>query len=205
MASGAETITPASPAPSTRDRLIDAAFRVVARDGLEAASVKTIAAEAGITPGLVHYHFPGKTAVLEAALRRGLDDYLARGAQRRASVPAHQQVAAFFAASRAAAGPDRDFFRVRLSLAARAMTDPALAAVMVELNAAAVREVALAFAAATGREAPSPEDLALAATLKAAFDGIMLAWINDPSFPIDAAGEILERAAIAWIEQPRLL
>ena len=69
--------------PSTRDRLIAAAFVVVAREGLEAASVKAIAVEAGITAGLLHYHFPTKDALLEAALRQALDSYIVRVRTRR--------------------------------------------------------------------------------------------------------------------------
>jgi len=190
---------------STRDRLIAAAFRVVARDGLDAASVKVIAAEAGVTAGLVHYHFATKEAMLEAALRRGLDDYLARNRARRAATLPHQQIEAFFASARDSFQPDRDFFKIRLALAARAMTDPALAAVMRAINQSAVDEVALVFAAARGQGIAAAPDLALAATLKAAFDGIMLAWINDPEFPVETAGEILEQAAAMWVNEPRLL
>lgn len=201
-----EPTSPATPsAGSTRDRLIDAAFRVVAREGLEAASVKVIAAEAGVTPGLVHYHFATKEAVLEAALRRGLDDYLARNRERRLATLPHRQFEAFFAAARDAIQPDRDFFKVRLALAARAMTDPPLARVMADINLTANEEVALVFAAARGEAAASAPDLALAATLKAAFDGIMLAWINDPSFPIHTSGDIIEQAAAMWVSEPRLL
>ncbi|OYY72290.1 TetR/AcrR family transcriptional regulator [Sphingomonas sp. 28-63-12] len=191
--------------PSTRDRLIDAAFRVVARDGLEAASVKLIATEAGVTTGLVHYHFASKEAMLEAALHRGLQAYLERNRGRRAATPAHQQIEAFFAAAGAAVEPDRDFFKLRLALAARAMTQPALAGAIQAINKAAIDEVALVFAASRGAAEATPRDLALAATLKAAFDGIMLAWINDPQFPIVAAGQILEQAATLWVEEPRLL
>lgn len=200
MASAATSST-----ASTRDRLIDAAFRVVAREGLEAASVKVIAAEAGVTAGLVHYHFATKEAMLEAALHRGLEDYLARNRDRRLSTPPHKQIEAFFAAARDAVQPDRDFFKVRLALAARAMTDPALAAAMGAINRAAIEEVALVFAAARSETMAATSDLALAATLKAAFDGIMLAWINDPEFPIDSAGDILERAIETSAQEPRLL
>lgn len=197
--------TGTNPTASTRDRLIDAAFRVVARDGLDGASVKLIAAEAGITPGLVHYHFSSKEAVLEAALLRGLESYIARNRARRLETPDHRQVEAFFAAARDAAGPDRDLFRVRLSLAVRAMSQPAIARVIAEMNDAAIAEVALVFAASRGQDTATQRDVALAATLKAAFDGIMLAWINDPAFPIEAAAEILEQAATLWVREPRLL
>ena len=188
--------------PSTRERLIAAAFVVVAREGLEAASVKVIAAEAGITAGLLHYHFPTKDALLEAALRQALDAYLERVRARRLSVARADQVSALFADARHAVATDADLFRVRLAFAVRALAHPGLAAVMRDLNSVAVAETALTFAAAAGREVASDRDRQLAATLKAAFDGLMLAWLADPAFPIEAAGDFLETAAQKWIETP---
>lgn len=196
------TASPAAAPATTRDKLIDAAFRVVARDGLEAASVKTIAAEAGVAPGLLHYHFPTKEAVLVAALRRGLAAYVAREEARRARLSRAEQLDGFFAAARESAAAERDFFKVRLALAARALTSAELATVMAEVNAQAVAQTALVFAAARGATAADARDLQLAATLKAAFDGIMLSWIADPSFPIDDAAEVLGRAARAWGDIP---
>lgn len=184
--------------PGARERLIEATFAVVSRDGLEAASVKAIAAEAGITPGLLHYHFPCKAALLEAALRQALADYRERVAARRQATAPEDQLAAFFADARGGAEADAGFFRVRLAFAVQALNHPELAAVLRELNAAAVEETALTFASAAGRAAPNDRDRALAATLKASFDGLMLAWMNDPAFPVDAAAEILEGAARRW-------
>ncbi len=83
-------------------------------------------------------------------------------------------------------------FRVRLCFAAKALSSPALAGVLRELNAASVAETALTFAAARGLDVPSDRDHALAAALKAAFDGFMLTWAADPSFQISEAGRLLE-------------
>lgn len=187
---------------STRERLIDAVFTVVARDGFDGASVKVIAAEAGVTPGLTHYHFPTKDDLLEAALREALDGYLEGVRARRLSTPPDQLVAAFFADGRKAVTTDADFFRVRLAFAVRALTYPRLAAVMGELNARAIAETALTFAAAAGRSAATERDLHLAAVMKAAFDGIMLACLTDPSFPIAATETLLADAARAWLSKP---
>ncbi|MDX2235789.1 MAG: TetR/AcrR family transcriptional regulator [Hyphomonadaceae bacterium] len=177
--------------PSTRDRLIDAAFRVVAREGLEAASVKSIAAEAGVTPGLMHYHFPCKEALMEAALRRGLEEYVEVSRARRAKHSGEALLDAFFADARAAATVDADFFRVRLAFAARALTHPALAVVLRTLTDAAVEETALTLAAAAGRDVPTDHDRLTARALKAAFDGYMLAALTDPAFPLEGAARLL--------------
>ncbi len=52
-----------------RRELVDAAIRAVAANGLEKATVSVIAAEADISPGIVHHYFRDKTALLEAAMR----------------------------------------------------------------------------------------------------------------------------------------
>jgi AcrR family transcriptional regulator len=181
-------------AATTRDKLIDAAFAVVAREGFDKASVKEIAKEAGLAPGLLHYHFATRDALLEAALRKSLAAYQDDSRQRRSTTTRDRQLDAYFASARAASLSDKDFFRVRLSFAAKALAEPALAAVLRELNLAAAEEMALTFAAARGAARPTARERALAATLKAAFDGIMLAWLTDPSFPIAEAGKTLEQA-----------
>lgn len=167
--------------------------------------MKVIAAQAGVTAGLVHYHFATKEAVLAAALQHGLAAYLARQQARRAATPPHRQIEAFFASVLDAAQPDRDFFKVSLALAGRAMTDAALATQIHETNQAAVAEVAMVFAATRAQGTASPADLALAATLKAACDGIMLALINDPAFPLTTTVDVLRQAVTASAEQPRLI
>lgn len=190
---------------STRDRLIDAAIVFIATHGLEAASVKSIAQAAAVTPGLVHYHFPSKDAMLDAALRRAAAAYLARIAERRIAAPRHLQTETLFAEVRRTASADLDFFRVRLALATHAIKVPALAATLAELNAGATAEIALVFATAAGRDAAGARDEAVASAVLAALDGIMLATITDPAFAIGPAVEILERAAIGWVEEPRLI
>ncbi len=184
---------------TTRERLIAAAFRVVAREGLEAASVKAIAADAGLTPGLLHYHFPTKAALLEAVLRVALDNYLTMLRETRAAHSADDQIAAYFRMARASLEAERDFFKVRLAFAAAALTNPELAAVLRDLNAAATAETALTLAASRGETTPTARDREIAMMLKAVSDGAMLTWLNDPAFPIRSAAEDLEQAVRGWM------
>lgn len=185
---------------STRERLVAAAFRVVARDGLEAASVKAIAADAGVNPGLLHYHFPTKAALLEAVLRESLANYLEVSRARREATAPGDQIAAYFRWARGALKTERDFFKVRLAFAAAALTSPELAVVLRDLNAAAAHESALTLAASRGTSEPLARDREIGALLKAMIDGVMLSWLNDPSFPIEAATRDVERAVRLWIE-----
>jgi AcrR family transcriptional regulator len=69
--------------------LIAACARVLARDGVAGASVRAIALEAGVSPGLVNHYFPGIDALVAAT-------YAQTGAR----------VDAALAAAVAAAGPD---------------------------------------------------------------------------------------------------
>jgi AcrR family transcriptional regulator len=52
----------------TRQRIVEGAVRVLARDGYAATSVKDIASEAGVAPGLVHYYFKTKEELVAAAV-----------------------------------------------------------------------------------------------------------------------------------------
>jgi AcrR family transcriptional regulator len=53
-----------------RDRILDAALAVLARDGIAGVTIRAIAREAGVAVGLANYHFENKTALVGAALER---------------------------------------------------------------------------------------------------------------------------------------
>jgi len=57
-----------------RQAIVDAMLDVVAAHGYEGASTKQIAAAAGLTTGLLHYHFDSKQAMLVALFDRLVAD-----------------------------------------------------------------------------------------------------------------------------------
>ena len=57
---------------SGREALLDAAISVVARRGLRYLTYRSVAAEAGVTHGLVAHHFGSRDALLLAALRHSV-------------------------------------------------------------------------------------------------------------------------------------
>lgn len=61
-----------------REQIVRALAQVMARDGYERASVATIAAHAGLSQGLVHYHFTSKQEILLSLIDRLADDAIAR-------------------------------------------------------------------------------------------------------------------------------
>lgn len=52
---------------NTRDNLKDAAIRLGARDGIDGASIRTIAREVGVTEGAVYKHFANKEELIREA------------------------------------------------------------------------------------------------------------------------------------------
>ncbi|MGV9825943.1 TetR/AcrR family transcriptional regulator [Gordonia sp. NPDC003429] len=56
-----------------RSELIDAAVRVIARDGLTAATTRAIVAEAGMPQGALFYVFPSREALLSAVIEHVTD------------------------------------------------------------------------------------------------------------------------------------
>ncbi|MGQ9650772.1 MAG: TetR/AcrR family transcriptional regulator [Phycisphaerae bacterium] len=55
---------------SVRDRLLDAAEAVVAREGVSRLTLEAVAHEAGVSKGGLLYHFPAKSALITAVVER---------------------------------------------------------------------------------------------------------------------------------------
>src|SRR3954471_5786696 len=53
--------------PLARERIIEAGARAVAAHGVNGASMRVIAAEAGVSTGFITYYFADKHEVMEAA------------------------------------------------------------------------------------------------------------------------------------------
>ena len=71
----------------TRELILKAARRLFAQKGLEDCTIRDIAGAAGVSPASVVVHFHSKTALLEVALNRDLENTLA---QLMASMPQDQ-------------------------------------------------------------------------------------------------------------------
>ncbi|MGO9803048.1 MAG: TetR/AcrR family transcriptional regulator [Steroidobacteraceae bacterium] len=73
------------PARPARQRLLDAAERVVVESGATHLTLDAVAKSAGISKGGLLYHFPSKGALLEGMLARHFEDVDAEVAKRLAS------------------------------------------------------------------------------------------------------------------------
>lgn len=61
---------PAVQQESTRERILQTALRLFARDGYEAVSVSTIAGELGMTKGALYRHYKNKRDILDSIVAR---------------------------------------------------------------------------------------------------------------------------------------
>jgi TetR/AcrR family transcriptional regulator, transcriptional repressor of bet genes len=86
---------------SRRSALIAATQELVAEGGPEAATVRAIAARAGVTPGLIRHYFQSKDELTRAAYRSLMDGMTAKGsdAMQDVGASAEERLAAFVAAS----------------------------------------------------------------------------------------------------------
>lgn len=99
-----------------RGALLAAAVRVVARGGLRKLTYRAVAAEAGVTHGLVAHHFGSRDTLLEEALRW----CVTRSIEASSLVPASGRLEDFAAtlADVIAADPDLQAFQYELKLEA---------------------------------------------------------------------------------------
>lgn len=100
-----------------REELIEAAIRVLVRDGVARATTRAIAAEAGVTLGVLHYCFTSRVEMLEEAAKRLTDrkaaearEAFASGTDLRASIA--QSLRTFWHGVEAAPGEEQVGFEL---------------------------------------------------------------------------------------------
>src|ERR1700688_4862513 len=69
MSKQQNAVEPSGEQQKTRERIIAAASKVLAEKGYDATTLREISREAQAAPGLVHYYFGGKDALLVEVLQ----------------------------------------------------------------------------------------------------------------------------------------
>ncbi len=179
-----------------RQELTDAAARLIARAGIGAATMREVAAEAGLTTGALTHYFADKRELLQctltASLQRRIDRRHATGGDARARLRA----------SLVGALPldeeSRRHWMVTVAFCAEAAGDQALA----QTQRDAYREFRTHIARLVGECSPAGDPGRLAERLIAAVDGVALQALFDPeSWPavrqLDALDEALDLLSAA--------
>lgn len=160
--------------PSTsgrRAQLCEAMLELVAIQGVEALSVRQVAAAAGVSIGTVQYHFPTKQAMLTAAFEHAVARTRSRLAALRRTGNVRKDLSAALAQLLPLDDERRADVAVTVAFASLAATTPTLQAVQAELLTAIRAEIA---------EGLGPGSRPRAALLLAAVDGLALHEVSAP-------------------------
>ena len=179
--------------PSAQQRaqqIVDAAARVMARNGYGGTTMKDIAAEAGITAGLIHYYFDSKedlllavTATLCEQMRRDAEQAFAASGD---APPIARAWAALQATKDHLQRPDQQ--RLFLETITLALSEPRMREQMAQLYESLL-DSSTAMVEELSGQIPTPPPVPardLAAVLVAAIDGMALQKLLDPSRDEDA-------------------
>ena len=79
MAPASESQSRATSRGEGRDALCEALVRIVAREGLDGVTFRSVAAEAGVTHGLASYHFGNRETMIVEALTWAVRESIERG------------------------------------------------------------------------------------------------------------------------------
>lgn len=174
-----------------RMRLIKAAYKVFSQKGFYNSSIKDIAAEAEITPGLVHYYFKNKEELLFSVQEHIQTEYQKQYKRSNANTDA------VLDEIKSRVEEEPDWYRFRYELYSLGLKKE-------EYN----NEVKVMLQ--SGRESlakPIQEQFqlsqkkaeALSSILLACFDGLAYQKLNDKNFDLDEAYKILKKMAERYI------
>ncbi len=182
----------------TKERIIAAASKVLSEKGYDATTLREISREARAAPGLVHYYFGGKDALLVEALQTAGRQFHHRMERLMQQVSAEQSLNVLLAQLFERVEQEEEVYRLRYESFSLGLHNPVLAPAVRERLAQRREEIGsvisivmdkLAQAADVERSSVNPTSLA--ALLLALFDGLALQKMMDPSFDLDAAHLLL--------------
>jgi AcrR family transcriptional regulator len=182
---------PTQQGQQTRDLLYQTALRLMAERGLEATTLRDIAAEAGVSPGLLYRYFTSKEAVL-IALHNDLSGQHAAAAVDLPAGPWRRRVLHVARLSLQVLGPQRPVLAALTSVLLSGREGGLLSAE----TAPARQRVQTAFVRAVVEATDAPADTADCAALArlsyAAHLAILLWWLLDRSPQQRATSALLE-------------
>ncbi|MEU5724202.1 TetR family transcriptional regulator C-terminal domain-containing protein [Micromonospora sp. NPDC047738] len=188
-------------AEARRTELAEAVWRIVMRDGLEQASVRNVAREAGLSMGSLRHYFATQSELLGFALRLVGNRIEARlravdvtGDQRRVVLAMIDEMLPLDRQRRGEC-------EVWLAFTARAVVEPSLASLREEIDARLVEafQMMIRRLADSGALRPDLDHTVEAERLYALVDGVILHAVLQPSRTSGPAGRAVVAAHLAQI------
>ena len=193
-------VTPNRRGMRSRELVLDAAERVMAEHGFEAATLARVVTEAGIPMSSVYHHFGSKDGILLAVMERGAGRFFADlpDLTRRAGRPA-QHPARVVSGAIGTLQRHPDFLRLLIGFAAQrpAAGDGEIQAVVCRIREHALDLLRAQIAAAFGDDPRSPVTDQLARFALAAFDGAFVACQTDRGATLDRLLQPLAPSLVA--------
>jgi len=197
----------------TKERIVDAAYRTLVRRGYHETSMKDIAAEAGVAPGLAHYYFETKEDLLVAAIEHGCEPVMTgweqAGMNLSGPLPEDADPMMFARAGFELAKEElktyRGLFLLTFDMFGVGLHNPKIAAAVrafIEERRAFIARITQGVIAGMS-EPPAASAEEIAAAIWGSLHGIYLQKLMDPDFDADAAIDALSEMAITFARRPR--
>jgi AcrR family transcriptional regulator len=190
-------------APVRREQIVRATIRCLARHGYAGLTMKRVAAEAQVSPGILHYYFRDKAAMLAAAALRVTADLDRRVAtEARGARDARERLRALIRACLRTGVDHRDFWTVFIEFWGEAFHDRRLAAMNRRAYTRARGLVGTVLAQGIAAGQFRPLDAAEAATVALALlDGLALQLTFDRGLMTEPqAARAAETALFHYLE-----
>ena len=175
---------------STRAKLLNTALELFATRGYAATSVDAIAEAAGVSDGLLYYHFDSKAAVLQAIFEQSLSDVQATFAAADRELSARERLPALLRSAATIVPRHRNFWAVWYGLRMQHEVLKSLGPSVVEFTTAIVRTLERYL-----RDIDWPDAETEARLLFAQIDGLCQHYVLDPvHYPLDRVTDrLIER------------
>jgi AcrR family transcriptional regulator len=182
---------------ASREKILQAAFDVLGRQGYENTSIKEIAEEAGVAQGLVHYYFKSKQQLVLAVL-----EFVCQKVELGA-VEGEAGALQAFEQTKAAIRESRDTNALYIQLIAVSLHDPVIGSGVrdfIRTERAHIEDIARQVLAQ--READPSPARGIAGVVWAAVLGIMVQSLVDPEFNADEAVDALAAMSLSAVYPP---
>jgi AcrR family transcriptional regulator len=197
----------------TKERIVDAAYHTLVKHGYHETSMKDIAAEAGVAPGLAHYYFETKEDLLVAAIEHGCEPLIAAwdaaGVNLSGPMPEDADPMMFarmgFELAKAELRTYSGLFLLTFDMFGVGLHNPKIASAVrtfIEERRAFVARITQAVIAGMS-EPPIASAEAIAAAIWGSLHGIYLQKVMDPEFDAEAAIDALSEMTMAFATRPR--